>query len=350
MSLSVPPSSAATSYGFLLQGHLEVQRCADQDQGDVRSRAQVAHSRRKLDEALIDDVQRMLLEADVGTKATATLIDKIRADFRAGRLKDSADLLNHLKRGLKAMLAQGSSATGESLNVETTFKPVPLAVSPAKPTVYLVTGINGAGKTTSIAKLTKHLRDQNKTVLLGACDTFRAGAVRQLEIWGERLGVDVVKGNPGADPAAVAFDACKAAVARGVDVLIIDTAGRLQTQDPLMKQLTKIRGVIAKAIPESVPPAPHETLLVLDATTGQNALRQAEEFGKAVGSTAPEGAVPQGITGIILAKLDGTAKGGVVVAIRAATDIPVKFIGTGERPEDLAPFDPDSFVEAMFSE
>jgi len=312
---------------------------------------------RTLDEALIDDVQRMLLEADVGTAATARLIDAARADFRAGRLKDSAALLEHLKHGLKVMLARGGQAGGHP--------PVPLAVSAARPTVYLITGINGAGKTTSIAKLTHHLRAQGLTVLLGACDTFRAGAVRQLEVWGERLGVDVIKGSPGADPAAVAFDACKAALARGVDVLIIDTAGRLQTQDPLMKQLAKIRGVIAKAIPGgggSAPP-PHETLLVLDATTGQNALRQAEEFGKAMGGSgdAPNrgptgregekeaGAGGGGITGIILAKLDGTAKGGVVVAIRAATDIPVKFIGTGERPEDLAPFDPDTFVEAMFS-
>lgn len=288
---------------------------------------------RRLDESLIDDVQRMLLEADVGNKATATLIASARADFRAGRLKESRDLLDHLKRGLKTMLDH-DGASGA----------IPLVVSTAKPTVYLVTGINGAGKTTSIAKLTRYLRDQNKTVLLGACDTFRAGAVRQLEIWGERLGVDVVKGNAGADPAAVAFDACKAAIARGVDVVIIDTAGRLQTQDPLMRQLAKIKGVIGK----SIPGAPHETLLVLDATTGQNALRQAEEFSKATGADAAAGG--GGITGIILAKLDGTAKGGVVVAIRAATDIPVKFIGTGERPEDLAPFDPDSFVEAMFSE
>lgn len=299
---------------------------------------------RKLDESLIDDVQRMLLAADVGTKATATLIDKARADFRAGRLASSADLLEHLKTGLKEMLARGQTHPSAS-----TPTPLKVAADGAKPSVYLVTGINGAGKTTSIAKLTLWLREQNKTVLLGACDTFRAGAVRQLEVWGERLGVEVVKGQPGADPAAVAFDACKAAIARGADVLIIDTAGRLQTQDPLMKQLAKIKSVIAKAIPDGG--APHEILLVLDATTGQNALRQAEEFGKAVGvgGEAVTGG-SGGVTGIILAKLDGTAKGGVVVAIRAATDIPVKFVGTGERPEDLAPFDPESFVEAMFSE
>lgn len=275
---------------------------------------------RKLDEQLIDDVERILIEADVGTKATDQLIASVRADFKAGTLQDSQGLLDHLKHGLKQMLAQGPSPS----------------VTPATgPLVILVTGINGAGKTTSIAKLTKFHRDAGRTVLLAACDTFRAGAVRQLEIWAERLGVEVIKGQQGGDPAAVAFDACKAAAARNVDVLIVDTAGRLQTQDPLMKQLGKIRGVIAKNIPD----APHETLLVLDATTGQNALRQAQEFG----TTA-------GVTGIILAKLDGTAKGGVVVAIRSASSIPVKYVGTGERPEDFSPFDPDTFVEALFTE
>jgi fused signal recognition particle receptor len=177
------------------------------------------------------------------------------------------------------------------------------------------------------------LRKQGRSVLLAACDTFRAGAVRQLEIWGERLGVEVVKGQQGGDPASVAFDACKAALSRGVDVLIIDTAGRLHTQDPLMRQLTKIRTVVNKQIPG----APHETLLVLDATSGQNALRQAEEFSKAAD-----------VTGIMLAKLDGTAKGGIIIAIRSATNIPVKFVGLGERPEDIEPFDPESFVEAIF--
>ncbi|HVU63535.1 MAG TPA: signal recognition particle-docking protein FtsY, partial [Phycisphaerales bacterium] len=208
------------------------------------------------------------------------------------------------------------------------------------PTVILVTGINGAGKTTSIAKLCSMLRKQGKTVLLAACDTFRAGAVRQLEIWSERLGVEVIKGQQGGDPAAVAFDACKAAMSRRVDVLILDTAGRLHTQDPLMRQLSKIRGVAAKQIPG----APHETLLVLDATSGQNALRQAEEFSKAMTD-----ATGGGITGIFLAKLDGTAKGGIVVAIRSATNIPVKFVGVGETPEDVEAFDPEAFVEALFA-
>ncbi len=177
--------------------------------------------------------------------------------------------------------------------------------------------------------------------MLGACDTFRAGAVRQLEIWSERLGVDVVKGQQGGDPAAVAFDAAAAVVARGVDVLIVDTAGRLHTQDPLMRQLTKIRGVLGKKIPG----APHETLLVLDATAGQNAMRQAVEFGKALKADGEE---RSGVTGIFLSKLDGTAKGGIVVAIKEATDIPVKFVGVGETPEDIEAFDPVGFVGGMF--
>ncbi len=299
---------------------------------------------RTLDETLITDVERLLLEADVGTKATAAIIQNVRDDYRAGTLKDSAQLLDHLKRGLKAMLASGGRDV--DLRADATFVTRPLNLRPkGELTVILVTGINGAGKTTSIAKLCKRLTSNGHTVLLGAADTFRAGAVRQLEIWGERLGVQVVKGAPGADPAAVAFDALTAARARNVDVLIVDTAGRLQTQDPLMKQLAKIKAVLAKNAPATTTPtgageaAPHETLLVLDATTGQNAIRQAQEFGTVAG-----------VTGIILAKLDGTAKGGVVVAIRAASDIPVLFVGTGETPEDLADFDPDAFVEAMFAE
>ncbi|MGH7131605.1 MAG: signal recognition particle-docking protein FtsY [Phycisphaerales bacterium] len=284
---------------------------------------------RRLDEQLITDVETMLLQADVGTLATRKLIDSARQDFRSGKLKESADLLEHLKRGLREMLAIDPSAP------HTASSASPLRFAASGPTVILVTGINGAGKTTSIAKLAARLRSEHKTVLLAACDTFRAGAVRQLEIWAERLGIEVIKGQQGGDPAAVAFDACKAAVARNIDVLIVDTAGRLQTQDPLMRQLGKIGGVITKQIPG----APHETLLVLDATAGQNAVRQAEEFGK----VTP-------LSGIILAKLDGTAKGGVIIAIRTATSVPVKFVGVGERPEDLEPFDADSFVEAMFSE
>lgn len=199
----------------------------------------------------------------------------------------------------------------------------------------MIAGINGAGKTTSIAKLAKALRDENRSVMLAACDTFRAAAVEQLEVWSKRLGVEIIKGKQGGDPAAVAFDACEAAIKRNVDVLLVDTAGRLHTQDHLMRQLTKIRDVCAKRIPG----APHEVMLVLDATTGQNAVQQAKLFKQAIN-----------VTGIFLAKLDGTAKGGIVVAIREQVDIPVKFIGVGETPNDVEPFDPRKFVEAMFTE
>ncbi|MGQ0628820.1 MAG: signal recognition particle-docking protein FtsY [Phycisphaerales bacterium] len=274
---------------------------------------------RALDGALLKDIERLLIAADVGPAATEQLIAGLSADFKSGAIAKSEDVIDHLKTRCKGML--GGAGAG-------------LTFAPSGPTVVLVTGINGAGKTTSIAKLASMLTGQGRSVMLAACDTFRAGAVRQIEIWAERVGVTVIKGQQGGDPAAVAFDACKAALARKVDVLIIDTAGRLQTQDPLMRQLAKIRGVLGKQIEG----APHEALLVLDATTGQNALRQAEEFGKHAG-----------ITGIFLAKLDGTAKGGIVLAIKAGSDLPVKFIGTGESPGDVEAFDAESFVEALFA-
>tara|TARA_R110002072_G_scaffold150953_1_gene299734 strand:- start:77738 stop:78661 length:924 start_codon:yes stop_codon:yes gene_type:complete len=275
---------------------------------------------KQLDDELIKEIEKRLIQSDVGVKATKILIDGIKSDYKAGTLTKGEDVIEYLKRELKAMWP----AQDRTLNMSDT-----------KPTVILMTGVNGVGKTTSISKLCQQLTSEGNRVLLGACDTFRAGAVRQLEIWGERLGVEVVKGQQGGDPAAVAFDACSAANARGVDVLILDTAGRLHTQGGLMDQLTKIRRVIDKQIPG----APHETLLVLDATSGQNALRQAEEFNAAAG-----------VTGIFLSKLDGTARGGIVVAIKEATNIPVKFIGVGETPDDVEPFDPERFVEAMFSE
>ncbi|TVQ30804.1 MAG: signal recognition particle-docking protein FtsY [Phycisphaeraceae bacterium] len=275
---------------------------------------------RTLDDQLISELEARLIQSDVGVKAAQRLVEGIRTDFKAGKLSRGEDVLDYLKRELKAMWPEQDRS---------------VRFAETAPTVILVAGVNGSGKTTSVAKIAKALRDQNKSVLLAACDTFRAGAVRQLEIWAERLDVEVVKGQQGGDPAAVAFDACQAALARGVDVLLIDTAGRLHTQDPLMRQLTKIRDVTAKKIPG----APHEVLLVLDATTGQNALRQAEEFTRAIG-----------VTGLFLSKLDGTARGGAVIAIRDQTEIPVKFIGVGERPEDVEPFDPERFVDALFSE
>jgi fused signal recognition particle receptor len=275
---------------------------------------------RKLDEALIDELNTRLLQADVGVATTTRLIDEIKLKFRSGEVTTGDEVIEVLKDRLKALWPPQDRR---------------LRLADSGPTVILMTGVNGVGKTTSIAKLCAMLREQNKTVLLGACDTFRAGAVHQLEIWADRLGVQVVKGKQGGDPSAVAFDACAAAKARGVDVLILDTAGRLQTQDPLMRQLGKLRGVVAKQIEGG----PHETLLVLDATSGQNALRQAEEFNAVAG-----------VTGIFLTKLDGTARGGIVIAIKEATSIPVKFIGVGETPQDVQPFDPEAFVDALFAE
>ncbi len=293
---------------------------------------------RRLDEALIAEIQQRLLLGDVGVKTTTRLVGQIRADFREGKIETGDQVLAYLKAELKAMWPEQD----RRLNI-----PAAGSGATSGPAVVLVTGVNGAGKTTSIAKLCSLLRGEGRSVMLAACDTFRAGAVRQLEIWGERLGVQVVRGQQGGDPAAVAFDACSAAKAKGVDVLIVDTAGRLQTQDPLMRQLTKIRSVIARQIAG----APHETLLVLDATLGQNALRQAEEFDKAMRVAGVEGQPDKGgLTGIFLAKLDGTARGGIVVAIKDVTSIPVKFIGVGETPADIQPFDPEAFVEALFEE
>jgi fused signal recognition particle receptor len=274
---------------------------------------------RQLDEALIDEIERRLIAADVGVKATREIVTRLREDFRAGRIAKGDEALEFLKTSLKSRWGVEDRR---------------LATAAANPTVILVVGVNGAGKTTSVAKIAKSLRDEGRTVLLAAADTFRAGAVAQLSIWAERLGVEIVKGAANADPAAVAFDATEAALARGVDVLLIDTAGRLHTQEHLMRQLTKIRTVVAKRIPG----APHETLLVLDATSGQVALEQARIFKEAAN-----------VTGIFLAKLDGTAKGGIVVAIRDAVDVPVKLVGVGETPDDVEPFDPDRFVEGMFA-
>ncbi len=275
---------------------------------------------RRLDDELINELEARLIQSDVGVKTTLRLIEGVKKAYRSGTMTTGDEVLEYLKDELKALWP----AQDRELRFAT-----------SGPTVILVAGVNGVGKTTSVAKIASALRDQNKTVLLAACDTFRAGAVRQLEIWSERLGVQVVKGQEGGDPAAVAFDACEAAITRNVDVLLIDTAGRLHNEASLMRQLTKIRDVTTRKIEG----APHEVLLVLDATTGQNAVNQAKSFTEATD-----------VTGIFLAKLDGTAKGGVVVAIHDEVGVPVKFVGIGERPEDVEPFDPVAFVEAMFED
>jgi fused signal recognition particle receptor len=279
---------------------------------------------KRLSEELIDQIHDRLIAADVGVKAARELVDGLRAEFRTGKISRGEDALEYLKRSLKARWPKVADSGARAI-----------VVAPTKPTVVLVVGVNGVGKTTSVAKIARSLKDDGRSVLLAAADTFRAGAVAQLTVWSERLGIEIVKGKAGADPAAVAFDAADAALARCVDVLLVDTAGRLHTQDNLMRELTKIRNVLAKKIPG----APHEVLLVLDATSGQNAVQQARLFSTAAG-----------VTGIFLAKLDGTARGGIVVAIREELDVPVKLVGVGERPEDVEPFDPDRFIEAMFAE
>ncbi len=274
---------------------------------------------RKLDPQLMEELEERLITSDLGVATARKIMDDLHAAWREKKISTGDEVLDFLKEEMKAYWPVESRA---------------LRFATEGPTVILVAGINGAGKTTSIAKLGQYLKEQGKTVMVAACDTFRAAAVDQLTIWAQRIDVSIVKHQMGSDPAAVAFDACQAAVARKVDVLIIDTAGRLHTQDHLMRELGKIRRVVEKRIPN----APHEVLLVLDATTGQNAIRQAEEFQKLVQ-----------VTGIFLAKLDGTAKGGIVIAIRHQLNMPVKFIGIGEKPEDIEAFDPENFVEALFA-
>jgi fused signal recognition particle receptor len=272
---------------------------------------------RKVDQSFLDELESRLIQADVGVAATTQLIDRVREKF-ADKTADE-DLLRFVKTELKGLLEDP--------------RPGALVVAPRKPSVYLIAGVNGSGKTTSIAKLAQRLKDQGRTILLGACDTFRAAAADQLAIWADRAGCEIVRGAPNADPASVAHDACQRALARNVDVLMVDTAGRLHTQTHLMRELEKIRAVLQRMIPG----APHEVLLVIDATNGQNAIRQAEVFTKSIGCT-----------GVILTKLDGTAKGGVVVAVRQTINLPVKFIGVGEALDDLQPFDADTFVESLF--
>ena len=271
---------------------------------------------RKLDESLLDDLEELLYNSDLGPVGTR-IVDALKQAYRKKEIADVAAVPAFLRAQLVALL-HGSEA--------------PLARAKQAPTVILVVGVNGSGKTTSIAKLARHLQSQGHSVLLGAGDTFRAAAVEQLTLWANRMNVPIVKQATGADPAAVAFDAVAAAIARKVDYLILDTAGRLHTQKNLMTELEKIVRVVQKNLPE----APHETLLVLDATTGQNAIRQASEFAKA----AP-------VSGLILAKMDGTAKGGALFGIRDVMRVPVKFLGVGEGLEDLEPFRVDSYVDAI---
>ena len=272
-----------------------------------------------IDDELLDELEEILIMADVGVNTTDRLMESVRKGIKKKEINTPADLKPFLQARISELLANGSDEPREGAE---------------GPTVLLVIGVNGVGKTTTIGKLASYYKAQGKSVMLAAADTFRAAAIDQLEVWGERTGTRVIRHEEGSDPAAVAYDAVKAAKARNIDVLLIDTAGRLQTKSNLMEELKKINRVIQREIPE----APHETLLVLDATTGQNAISQANIFTKA----AP-------ISGVVLTKLDGTAKGGVVIGIKAELSMPVKWIGVGEGVDDLRPFVAEDFAKALFA-
>jgi len=273
-----------------------------------------------IDDEFIDDLEAVLLSADVGVHTTNRLITEVKKGIKAKEIQSPEHLKPFLQKQISAILEQGS--TDINISIE-------------PPTVIVVVGVNGVGKTTTIGKLGNYYKEQGHKVMLAAGDTFRAAAIEQLEIWGQRIGADVIKHTNGSDPAAVAFDAVQSAKAKKTDILIIDTAGRLHTKSNLMEELKKIKRIISRELPD----APHETLLVLDATTGQNAISQAKIFSET-----------SDVTGVVLTKLDGTAKGGVVVAIKSELGLPVKMIGVGEGVNDLRPFIPSEFSQALFSD
>lgn len=270
----------------------------------------------------LENMERVLIEADFGVPATVELTQALEDEVRRGKLKTEGDLKRALQERLSALLA-GPEDSGR------------LAQAKPGPTVILLVGVNGTGKTTTAAKLAFRLRQERRTVLLAAADTYRAGAIAQLQVWANRLNLPCVAGSPGGDPASVAFDAIDAAVSRDIDTVVIDTAGRLHTQEGLMDELRKVTRVIGRRLPG----APHETFLVLDGTVGQNAIQQGRLFSQAVSPT-----------GIIVTKLDGSARGGAVAALRRELDLPIRFIGLGEAVEDLEPFDPERFAENLLAE
>jgi len=272
---------------------------------------------RTVDEGLLEELEEVLIMSDVGPQAASAITGSLREKVRQGKASNTRDLKNALKEEIRRMLKEGTG----------------IMCAGEKPYVVLTVGVNGVGKTTTIGKLARRFTDQGFSVTLAAADTFRAAAIEQLEIWAQRAGAQIVKHRSGADPAAVAFDAVASAKAKNVDVVIIDTAGRLHTKTNLMEELKKIKRVVSKEAPS----APHEILLVVDATSGQNAINQAKIFNDAVG-----------VTGIALTKLDGTAKGGIIIAINKELNIPVKLIGVGEAVEDLQDFNPAEFVDALF--
>lgn len=275
---------------------------------------------KEIDRNTLDDLEATLLAADLGTTTTREVLDKMREKVDRKQIGDVGELKRVLKEELLAILTAATNRPAKGVDGE--------------PEVILVVGVNGTGKTTSIGKLAHTLRAQGKTVLLCAADTFRAAAIEQLEIWGDRTGTEVIKTKPGGDPSAVLFDSLQAAKARNTDYVIVDTAGRLHTKSSLMQELEKMHRTAGRIIPG----APHETLLVMDATTGQNGLQQARLFTQSAG-----------VTGIVLTKLDGTAKGGVVIAISRELGLPVRYVGVGEKQGDLLPFNARDFVESLFA-
>ncbi|MBM7540547.1 signal recognition particle-docking protein FtsY [Amphibacillus cookii] len=279
---------------------------------------------RKVDEDFFEDLEEILISADVGVNTVMELVEELEMEAKRQNIKDAVDLKELISEKLVEIYSAGDFAEEAPLNLQNDDL-----------SVILFVGVNGVGKTTSIGKLAYQLKQEGKKVLLVAGDTFRAGAIEQLGIWGERVGVDVIKQREGSDPAAVMYDGIQAARSRGADVLLCDTAGRLQNKVNLMNELSKVKRVIEREIPG----APHDVLLVLDATTGQNALSQAKNFAEATD-----------VSGIVLTKLDGTAKGGIVLAIRKELKIPVKFVGLGEQMTDLEKFDPNAFVYGLFAD
>src|SRR5436853_1258315 len=276
--------------------------------------------KKEIDADLLDELEYTLISADIGVKTTSEILERIRQQVDRKLVGEACELRGLIRQYLLEVL-------------EASERPVPHVAEP--PAVVLVVGVNGTGKTTTIGKLAQRYRNEGRSVLLCAADTFRAAAIEQLEIWGERTATEVIRQQPGSDPSAVLFDALQAARARKTDYVIVDTAGRLQTKANLMAELEKMERTAKRVIPD----APHEVLLVMDATTGQNGLEQARKFTET-----------SGVTGIVLTKLDGTAKGGIVVAIARELNLPIRYVGIGEKAEDLLPFDPEKYIQSIFEQ
>lgn len=314
------PEAPAKDPGLEAAGKTLKQGLTRTREGFVGKLGKLFSKARTIDDDLLGDIEEALFTADIGVKTSQKLVETIHQELKGDALKNPQEVWGRLKDQIAQLLQVDAPA---------------VSLDAATPFVIMVVGVNGAGKTTTIGKLAKRFTDEGRKVMLAAGDTFRAAAVEQLEVWGQRAGVEVIKGQDQQDPASVAFEACTRAKGEGVDVLIVDTAGRLQAKKALMDELAKVHRVMGKALPE----APHEVWLVLDSTNGQNAISQAREFTQVVD-----------VTGIVLTKLDGTAKGGVVIGISDEMALPVRYIGIGEKVEDLRPFDPKAFTEALLSE